>query len=92
MAKTKRAGAIEFEKVTGPSATVVTIAALALGLIFGAAGWGLRQKTLPEPQTHEAIWIEFENLQHAIDAASKLGGSKGRPTSGIVGARSQRNA
>lgn len=56
------------------SLLVEIAAGIAISLIAGAAGYALHP--VPARETpHEAVWIEFENLQHAIEAASKLGGA-----------------
>lgn len=42
--------------------------------VFIGYWWKGTQITPAQP--HKGVWIEFENLQHAIDSAAKLGGAK----------------
>ena len=39
------------------------------------AAFGLGYYLRPLPEPHRGVWIEFENLQHAIDSAMRLGGN-----------------
>jgi hypothetical protein len=43
---------------------------LVLGITLGRI-----THTAPVTEPHRGIWIEFENLQHALDAAARLGGT-----------------